>query len=128
MCRRRLPGGGGLSVEDNGAGIGPEHPLPRLTERVYRVDQARSRQTGGERTGAGYRERAVSHHESRGSYRNSLGKGTRFQFGIPERLIAKSARRPESSATFHRAGDAGWLLCSQETQMEYYTAGVFLFA
>lgn len=43
---QRVPHGAEFSVEDNGPGIAPEH-IPRLTERFYRVDKARSRQTGG---------------------------------------------------------------------------------
>lgn len=42
---QRTPQGALFSVEDNGPGIAPEH-IPRLTERFYRVDKARSRQRG----------------------------------------------------------------------------------
>ncbi len=42
---QRVAHGVEFSVEDNGPGITAEH-LPRLTERFYRVDKARSRQTG----------------------------------------------------------------------------------
>ena len=85
---QHTPAGAEFSVEDNGPGIGPEH-LPRLTERFYRVDKARSRQTGGSGLGLAIVKHAVSHHESRLNIESTLGKGTRFSFVIPERLIAK---------------------------------------
>ena len=82
------PTGAEFSVEDNGPGIAPEH-IPRLTERFYRVDKARSRQTGGSGLGLAIVKHAVNHHESRLDIQSTLGKGTRFSFVIPERLIAK---------------------------------------
>jgi PAS/PAC sensor signal transduction histidine kinase (EC 2.7.13.3) len=85
---QRVTAGAEFSVEDNGPGIAPEH-LPRLTERFYRVDKARSRQTGGSGLGLAIVKHAVNHHESRLDIQSTLGKGTRFSFVIPERLIAK---------------------------------------
>jgi two-component system phosphate regulon sensor histidine kinase PhoR len=76
-------------VEDNGPGIAAEH-IPRLTERFYRVDKARSRQTGGSGLGLAIVKHALHHHDSRLSIESEPGQGTRFSFVIPERLIAKS--------------------------------------
>ena len=76
-----------FSVEDNGPGIAPEH-LPRLTERFYRVDKARSRATGGSGLGLAIVKHAINHHEGRLSIDSTPGKGTRFSFSLPERLIA----------------------------------------
>lgn len=87
---QHTPAGAEFSVEDNGPGIGSEH-LPRLTERFYRVDKARSRQTGGSGLGLAIVKHAVSHHDSRLNIESTLGKGTRFSFVIPERLIAKKS-------------------------------------
>ena len=84
---RRIAHGVEFSVEDNGPGIAPEH-LPRLTERFYRVDKARSRQTGGSGLGLAIVKHAVNHHEGRLSIDSTPGKGTRFGFTLPERLIA----------------------------------------
>ena len=86
---QRAPHGAMFSVEDNGPGIAPEH-IPRLTERFYRVDKARSRQTGGSGLGLAIVKHAVSHHDSRLEIESTLGKGTRFSFLLPERLIAKN--------------------------------------
>lgn len=86
----RVPHGAEFSVEDNGPGIAPEH-IPRLTERFYRVDKARSRQTGGSGLGLAIVKHAVNHHESRLNIESTVGKGTRFSFVIPERLIAKNS-------------------------------------
>ncbi len=74
-----MPHGAEFSVEDNGAGIAPEH-IPRLTERFYRVDKARSRQTGGSGLGLAIVKHAVNHHESRLNIESTVGKGTRFSF------------------------------------------------
>lgn len=71
-----------IAVEDSGPGISPEH-LPRIFERFYRVDPARSRAEGG--TGLGL---AIVKHlaESMGgsvSAESELGRGTRFVVELP---------------------------------------------
>lgn len=71
-----------IAVEDEGCGIEPKH-LPRLFERFYRVDQARSRQLGG--TGLGLaivRHIALAHHGSV-SVRSTLGVGSKFTLRLP---------------------------------------------
>lgn len=83
------PQGALFSVEDNGPCIAPEH-IPRLTERFYRVDKARSRQTGAVASGLAIVKHAVNHHDSRLEIDSTVGKGTRFSFLLPERLIAKN--------------------------------------
>lgn len=85
-----VPGGAEFRVEDNGPGIAAEH-IPRLTERFYRVDKARSRQTGGSGLGLAIVKHAVNHHDSRLDIVSEPGKGTRFSFVIPERLIARKS-------------------------------------
>ena len=69
---QRAPHGALFSVEDNGPGIAPEH-IPRLTERFYRVDKARSRQTGGSGLGLAIVKHAVSHHDSRLEIESAVG-------------------------------------------------------
>jgi len=86
---QRVASGVEFSVVDNGPGIAAEH-IPRLTERFYRVDKARSRQTGGSGLGLAIVKHAVNHHDSRLEITSEPGKGTRFSFTLPERLIAKT--------------------------------------
>ena len=75
-------GGAVLEVRDDGPGIGPEH-LPRIFERFYRVDKARSRELGG--TGLGL---AIVKHlaESIGAVvavTSEPGKGACFTVAVP---------------------------------------------
>ena len=79
--------GAHFSVSDNGPGIPAEH-IPRLTERFYRVDKARSR-LGGGGTGLGLAivKHAVQHHSSQLMVTSQLGKGSEFSFTLPPVLI-----------------------------------------
>ncbi|WP_312985575.1 phosphate regulon sensor histidine kinase PhoR [Atlantibacter sp.] len=87
---QRTPQGAKFSVQDNGPGISAEH-IPRLTERFYRVDKARSRQTGGSGLGLAIVKHALSHHDARLEIESQPAKGTTFSFVLPERLIANPA-------------------------------------
>jgi two-component system phosphate regulon sensor histidine kinase PhoR len=71
-----------LSVRDHGAGIEAEH-LPRLFERFYRVDKARSREKGGTGLGLSIVKHAIALHGGEVSVVSRLGSGTRFRFEIP---------------------------------------------
>ncbi|QHM70106.1 phosphate regulon sensor histidine kinase PhoR [Mixta intestinalis] len=75
-----------FAVKDNGPGIAPEH-LPRLTERFYRVDKARSRSTGGSGLGLAIVKHALSHHGSRLNITSEPHQETCFSFILPPRLI-----------------------------------------
>ncbi|GDX06177.1 phosphate regulon sensor histidine kinase PhoR [Buttiauxella sp. A111] len=83
---KRVAGGACFSVTDSGPGIAAEH-IPRLTERFYRVDKARSRQTGGSGLGLAIVKHALSHHDARLNIESQPGKGSTFSFVLPERLI-----------------------------------------
>ncbi|MCS5939575.1 hypothetical protein LNO10_25825 [Klebsiella variicola subsp. variicola] len=54
------------------------------------MDKARSRQTGGSGLGLAIVKHAVNHHDSRLEIDSTVGKGTRFSFLLPERLIARN--------------------------------------
>ena len=79
--------GGTFEVEDSGIGIAPEH-LPRLTERFYRVDKSRTRETGGTGLGLAIAKHVVLRHEGRLEIRSEPGKGSVFTVQLPRsRLV-----------------------------------------
>lgn len=80
----RLDGDGELvlSVSDSGPGIAAEH-LPRLTERFYRVDGSRSRETGGTGLGLSIVKHIVQRHGGELRIHSELGVGSRFSLVWP---------------------------------------------
>ncbi|MDP4535451.1 phosphate regulon sensor histidine kinase PhoR [Alkalimonas collagenimarina] len=70
-----------FSVNDNGEGIAPKH-VKRLTERFYRVDQARSRATGGSGLGLAIVKHVLSRHNSRLLIFSEPGAGSSFSFSL----------------------------------------------
>jgi two-component system phosphate regulon sensor histidine kinase PhoR len=69
-------------VRDTGPGIPPED-LPRVFERFYRVDKARSRERGGTGLGLAIVKHAVALHEGTVTVGSRVGEGTTFRFEIP---------------------------------------------
>ena len=85
-------GGGEFSVEDTGIGIDPEH-LPRLTERFYRVDRGRSRETGGTGLGLSIVKHALARHQAALAIDSTPGKGSRFTARFPAARLAPAAQK-----------------------------------
>ncbi len=80
---RLLPDGRAeFSVRDSGPGIAPEH-LSRLTERFYRVDRSRSRETGGTGLGLAIVKHVVQRHGSELKIESTPGAGSTFSIVFP---------------------------------------------
>jgi two-component system phosphate regulon sensor histidine kinase PhoR len=89
-----------LRVEDNGPGIEPEH-LPRLTERFYRIDKARSRESGGTGLGLAIVKHIMNRHDARLLIASEIGRGSTFSCVFPR---ARAILREEvEQATAPRA-------------------------
>lgn len=71
-----------LAVSDESEGIPPEH-LPRLTERFYRVDSARSRSLGGTGLGLAIVKHVVERHRGRLDIESEVGVGTTVKVRLP---------------------------------------------
>jgi two-component system phosphate regulon sensor histidine kinase PhoR len=82
--RAALTSDGGVcfSVQDSGQGIAPQH-LGRLTERFYRVDRSRSRETGGTGLGLAIVKHVVQRHQGTLSIDSTPGQGSCFQIVLP---------------------------------------------
>jgi two-component system, OmpR family, phosphate regulon sensor histidine kinase PhoR len=71
-----------VAVTDSGVGIAPEH-IPRLTERFYRVDRSRSRETGGTGLGLAIVKHVVQRHRGVFEVESAVGRGSVFRIRIP---------------------------------------------
>jgi len=78
-----------ISIRDEGCGIASEH-LPRLFERFYRVDKARSRKLGGTGLGLAIVKHIIQAHNGEVTVESSLGRGSIFTISLP-------CHRPASS-------------------------------
>jgi len=89
-------GAGALfSVTDTGPGIAPQH-IPRLTERFYRVDIDRSRETGGTGLGLAIVKHVLDRHDGKLNIVSELGKGSTFECRFPPERVRKTA--PEQAS------------------------------
>jgi two-component system phosphate regulon sensor histidine kinase PhoR len=87
---RVLPSGEAeFLVSDSGPGIAPEH-LPRLTERFYRVDRSRSRETGGTGLGLAIVKHIATRHKGQLTITSVLGQGSTFKILFPPTKVFAS--------------------------------------
>ena len=92
LAWRASPQGAEFAVEDTGPGIEPEH-IPRLTERFYRIDRGRSRETGGTGPGLAIAKHALARHQATLDIESELGKGSRFSARFPARRVVPAPAR-----------------------------------
>jgi two-component system phosphate regulon sensor histidine kinase PhoR len=79
-----------LSVSDTGPGIAPEH-LPRLSERFYRVDRSRSRETGGTGLGLAITKHVAQRHGGELRIESQVGQGSTFMLVLPvSRMVTQA--------------------------------------
>jgi two-component system phosphate regulon sensor histidine kinase PhoR len=76
-----------ISVRDTGEGIAPRH-LSRLTERFYRIDSSRTRDSGGTGLGLAIVKQALLQHDGQLTISSELGRGSSFNCEFPhQRLV-----------------------------------------
>lgn len=82
-----------VSITDHGPGIAAEH-IPRLTERFYRVDAARSRELGGTGLGLAIVKHILNRHRGRLNVTSEVGNGSTFSVVLP--IPAEHRQTPET--------------------------------
>ena len=78
-----------FSVQDSGEGIEAQH-IPRLTERFYRVDRGRSRETGGTGLGLAIVKHVLTRHQARLVIESKVGQGSCFSACFPASRVIKA--------------------------------------
>jgi two-component system phosphate regulon sensor histidine kinase PhoR len=86
-----------FSVRDSGPGIESQH-LSRLTERFYRIDKGRSRETGGTGLGLAIVKHVASRHGAELKIESTVGEGSCFSLRFPNARL-RSSDAPPSAAT-----------------------------
>ena len=82
-----------FQVRDSGIGIAPEH-IPRITERFYRVDRGRSRETGGTGLGLAIVKHVCQRHDATLEVDSVPGQGSRFRMRFPASRLLASTEAP----------------------------------
>ena len=85
-------GQGVLTVADQGIGVTPEH-IPRLTERFYRVDRSRSRDTGGTGLGLAIVKHVLQRHDAELKIDSTPGAGSSFRMVFPAHRVRVAVTR-----------------------------------
>jgi two-component system phosphate regulon sensor histidine kinase PhoR len=98
-------GSGVVTVADTGPGIAREH-LPRLTERFYRVEGSRSRDTGGTGLGLAIVKHVVQRHGGELDIRSEPGKGSCFRLVLPAARVRGTERSAAGASPAASAGQA----------------------
>jgi two-component system phosphate regulon sensor histidine kinase PhoR len=93
----RGDGGGCFEVSDTGIGIAREH-LGRITERFYRVDGSRSRETGGTGLGLAIVKHVVQRHGGEVQVESEPGRGSTFRLVLPPSRVRRRAASNEPLA------------------------------
>lgn len=86
-----------FSVSDTGIGI-PRDELPRLFERFYRVDKARSRELGGTGLGLAIVKHLARSHGGEVAVESEVGKGSTFSFTLPDHDPGEMPKAPDAAA------------------------------
>lgn len=94
-----------MAVQDTGPGIAAEH-LPRLTERFYRVDRSRSRETGGTGLGLAIVKHVVQRHGGELQVSSQVGQGSRFAIVMPADRVRCTLRADRGTSSLARTDQA----------------------
>ncbi|MNT26531.1 Phosphate regulon sensor protein PhoR [compost metagenome] len=92
-----------FSVADTGLGIAAEH-IPRLTERFYRIDRSRSRDTGGTGLGLAIVKHVLSRHHADLRVSSEVGRGSVFRVVFPLERSVRTAGGEGAAAAVPATG------------------------